>query len=357
MNPLQQLMALYDLDGKHGLSDARLHQLYGELHPRLSSLEAVQLFDFAVQLWDGRLGREIAETILMHLAYYHPFAISGMQIKLIDRGIFFPGELYRKAPDDIVTALIDQLDSSKKIDHAHLLSALLWTTHPIAQHQYAKWIKSPPPWWNSQMHKYSLSAGWYLGANDSFEILYSETCYSFVPQTEPGRSRLFVPLGQSCPFCHQSLYSLFDLDLTDTRLMFLGLTGHRLRVIHCANCCQPYSTIYGEVDFEGSAAWSRFNTAPPFIKNEKLDYTNSLGLASIPRNPFESQWVLDWTGQTQVGGFPTESDNAFPNCPGCQTPMHFIGQVQYEDIILGSGLTSAYICATCQITATSYQQT
>lgn len=352
---LAYIIALEDLPRGERLAE------YTSLYPQLTAVEASELFMEALRLWDGgfSVDRKIAKAIWFHLAIYHAESIAPFGRELVQRDVDYPLILFRDSSADTSAALIDRLTRGDWKTPYLLLGALMWCGDVTAQQQLATWIANPPDWWKPDSNKVSLQAGWELTADNQRRDLYFRTCYALVPQAEPTSTRAFVPLDQACRRCGQPLEHMLDLDLTDPRLDFLGLEGERLRVLNCRWCVR-WDHFYAQADYYGLAQWKLFYLPNPLrtTPGEYIPFPNMLGLAAAPRNPYEANWDLREHGHSQVGGFPTMIDASdFPECPVCHQTMMCIGQVKTSDMGDGDGWTYAFLCAGCQITATSYQQT
>jgi hypothetical protein len=61
---------------------------------------------------------------------------------------------------------------------------------------------------------------------------------------------------------------------------------------------------------------------------------------------------------SQIGGLPAwVQDSAFPKCPDCSGTMKFVAQVDNGQFPYHEGVYYAFLCASCRVTATTYQQT
>lgn len=336
-----------------------IQQTLRDLYQHISLDDAQVTANYALRLLQNKLEMdcEIALEILEYLVVYHPVVLQAHHAALLSLDVFYPGYLYRDALPETSSRIIHILNTVNERDTDHLLLLnLAWSGTQLAQTQFGMWKDTPPDWWEKIYEEYPLEAGWEITTSGQRRNLYFQQCYALVSNPNPGETRVFVPREDTCPWCHQPLENVFSLDLTDVRLNFLGIDGTKLNILTCSSCL-PWSVIFGKVDYAGNATWSAFNPSdPPMRSTEYFALSNTLTLANEPRNPFEAQ--LCEYGQSQVGGFPTWVNDAdYPICPDCGQRMVFIGQIQTCDIEPGEGCTYGFLCKSCQLTATFYDQT
>ena len=170
-----------------------------------------------------------------------------------------------------------------------------------------------------------------------------------------------------CGSCGLQLTTLFEFDLADERLRFLGVPGHRLRIAVCEGCVEVgEGPTYSSVDGRGGSSW-RHGPGPPipdaggaaedFDDSDRLP-RGRLALGPFRRSPYAAfEGVrINHTGNSQLGGLPTwVQDPDYPPCPGCRRPMVFVGQVDGSDLCHGDSVLYAFLCAGCQIAAAGGQ--
>jgi hypothetical protein len=72
---------------------------------------------------------------------------------------------------------------------------------------------------------------------------------------------------------------------------------------------------------------------------------------------YAADWCMQVPG-TQIGGMPTwVQDTAYPTCPDCGQTMRFLAQLDNGHFRGHEGTYFAFLCSTCRVTATTYQQT
>jgi hypothetical protein len=217
---------------------------------------------------------------------------------------------------------------------------------------------------------YVTEAGWELTAEGHRRDLYFQSAYQLVPVEEASddtRSAVgvIVPFEESCQWCGCPLTVLFDLDVSHPALSFLSLDGHRLRIIMCEGCFIG-NTLFMEVDFEGNAHWSSFNT----LQMPSADWYPTRMLFTPPdhqlvlgppcASPFEVVNSGDDWDISQIGGAPSWVQDAnYVRCPSCRHRMIFVGQITPSAVTdrAVDGVLYGLMCFTCRLSAVIYQCT
>jgi len=196
--------------------------------------------------------------------------------------------------------------------------------------------------------------------------LFFKECYALIkPASEHNLKSAPVQVveksSSKCKWCSRDLTILFDLDLTDSRLGFLGIPGKRLRVLVCDACC-CFGTFFTQVDWNGSCDWGRWNLKPSYLPDDLDEWEylpeHWLILSANKRGTFNAASISIEISCSQLGGYPSwVQDAEYPECPNCGLRMIFIAQLDREDCEAGEGILYSFLCKTCQVTATLYQQT
>lgn len=358
MVSLDELLALSKLGDYDGTAKAA--QAFRELSIAEAHAIAKEYLDA------DRTDDRLFEEFLHRLAAFAPGSVDGLHQKLLDRGIYYPGILYRGASGSSRDVLIDMIGRGG-VSADRILKALAWIGDDVVVRRLREWTEMSPAW-RAKLHvspdQYALEAGWTIKRDGIRHDLFPVTCVPLVmlnsDDTVIADTVINQPRKDSCPWCGLTLVDLFDLDLSSLRIEFLGLDGSRLRIGTCVRC-SCYSVIYTVVDLHGESAWSADNKRPPFNGDDGGYVSTPAPAAFGPnrRSPFEAHPSLLFRGGSQLGGFPSwEQDAEFPKCPGCNDFMKFIGQVGGSDIMeYGEGYTYAFLCAGCGNAATVYQQT
>jgi hypothetical protein len=342
---------------KHGIIEFEdLPNLILDYLRQMSLDEVVQLANYALEVWDSNEEHpKHAEKLLMRLFCLHPDKFPPIHMQMLELGIDYPYHFYLKANRELSLAVAEKLPFAEGLKKSRLYEIFVRGGAAYVHQQLNLWEDNPPRWWENSFLIYPLEAGWELTEEGKRRQLYYETCYPLVLAAgeKPKMER-----EDTCQWCNQKLMNFLDLDLTDSRLAFLKLEGSRLIIVFC-QWCHAFQDQYFELDFEGNARWSAFNSPEPPSRIEYYDEEpNTLILAEKPRGTFES--LIMEHGQSQIGGFPAWINDAdYPLCPSCLKHMQFIGQVQWWDVDKGhvEGNSYALLCPDCKISLVNYDQT
>lgn len=325
---------------------------------QLSESEARALAERADVLLDERI--DLAEAVLGALSCYWPQVVPHQ--RCLDHELDTTPHIYRAAAEPIVAALFERLESIGRQDFL-LLEALAWANGARVIEQFAAWRAQPPDW---QLYvppeAYAHEAGWTLTADDQRRDLFLTTTFRLVERGEGDESPVTVLryVTETCPWCNRQLADLFDFDLTDPALAFMGLNGTRLRIRTCL-ACVSFQPVFAVATLDGYAAW-RDHNPNPVIVDRSWDWNfpeDRLKLGEQRPTPYEAL-AVSFMFSSQVGGYPEwEQDAKYPICPVCQRPMLCVAQVETCDLRgePADGHFYAFFCADCEQAATDYQQT
>jgi len=308
------------------------------------------------------------ENILSHLACFQPGSLAGLHLGLAQKGLLYPPVIFHSADAQAATFLIEQLDDGFVENVNMSLLAIAWAGNPVAIDAFHRWRSSSPIWSETlhvPPHEYADSAGWVLTQAGERRDLFLGECRPLVPFDHPDAVpdvlRISVPSNSSCGWCGRRMTALFDLDLVNEMLAFLGISGTRLRIETC-DVCTCYGFVFTQVDWNGGSSWHSANERPEYLPDDADDWTfpkeDALALSRHRRPAMESADRNMPISLSQVGGQPSwEQDAEYPRCPSCHQTMVFIAQLSNEDYESGEGIYYAFVCRNCQVSATHYQQT
>ncbi|HVB23012.1 MAG TPA: hypothetical protein VNG51_13805 [Ktedonobacteraceae bacterium] len=349
------------------LAIAREQASYGHLtveEGREIALAALERYDAIPESTDL-----LPQEILTNLAKSVPDALKGLTSLFLERHLAFAQEqIFREADaptrDKIIALLESGISSCYK--RGELLSALAWIGDETVQVQFQHW-RTVPPAWQTAMHyppeHYVKNGGWELTPEGARRNLYYSVNYdlveaqTFSAEVQSSPVEVLTPHEGVCGWCVMPLLTLFDINLTDSRMRFLGIQGTRLRLALCPNCSLQAEPVFTEVDGEGTSVWSKLNgkaqgylSIPDEDESEELLETfpqQTLVLGPARRTPYIDHG-------SHLGGCPSWVQNAdYPCCLRCQRLMTFVGQYLYNV----EAYIYAFLCASCGIAATNYQQT
>lgn len=157
-------------------------------------------------------------------------------------------------------------------------------------------------------------AGWEHTIENQRRDLFFQTCFTLVLKEgastrDTNPVRVIVPREDRCGSCGRHLFTLFDLDLADPRLAFLGLDGERLRIAMCPTCTPLGDHVFTDVDMHGSSQWSFTNGEDPVEPLEDIeDWEDFPQLPfdslQLGRTAYETHGAYWQKGLSQLGGFP-----------------------------------------------------
>ncbi len=309
----------------------------------------------------------LPQQVLTNLVKAVPGSLKELTSLFLERRLAYSEEqLFREADAatrDRIMVLLER-GTSAFYTQEELLNALAWIGDELVQAHFHQWRTALPPWRTAKgfpLDCYPPNAGWELTSEGVRRDLYYQANYDLVPtptaQTDTGPVGILKPHEGTCGWCRLPLLTLIDLDLTDSRMQFLEMPGTRLRLALCANCTLQAQPVFTEVDGEGKSVWSPLNGEPweylCFPGEESLEEIledfppHVLVLGQARKTPFIDHG-------SHLGGCPGWVQHAaYPLCPQCQRRMRFVGQYLYEV----EALIYAFLCVSCGLAATHYQQT
>jgi len=280
---------------------------------------------------------------------------------------FWPSIIYRSAGASVRDRIVAAIDSGRaNVDHA--LSALAWIGDGDVVKLFQIWEAEPPSWRSSLFigpSRYAHLAGWEPSAFGR-RNLYFEQCLAIMPAGSGGESvrsiEVFRRSEERCRWCAGPMAHLIDLDIRDSLFGFFGLRGPRLPVLTCERC-----TCFGDHHFarfteDGAAHWFEGNARPNWLPENISTWPpgpwTEIPVRLSPRRPMEAaDWCMEIPA-SQIGGLPCwVQDAAYPQCPSCKQTMKFIAQLDNAQFPSHEGIYYAFLCESCRITATAYQQT
>jgi hypothetical protein len=311
---------------------------------------------------------DFAEDIAKSLATLTDYSLDSMLLAWVDRNYFWPAVIFRGAGESIRDGVIKALESGKA-NANHALSALSWIGDSVVQERFRDWEGIPAPW-RRGLHvgpaSYAHVAGWELSPNGRHDLFHQE-CWAATPCPSEcdafASVRFMCEVDQKCPWCNRRLVNLVEIDPMDDRFSFLGVREKRLAILTCDVCsCYGMSFMYARISADGVAFLAEENKRPDWLPND---------LASWGRSPWMNEPVrlqqrraihaVDWcmaVSASQIGGMPSwVQDTAYPSCPDCSKTMTFVAQVDNGQFPGFEGIYYAFLCSSCRVSATTYQQT
>lgn len=335
-----------------------------QLYTQLTGSDQIRLAKYAEALIGTERSDE-ARSIVLCLAAFTDASLTNCLRALAAHGEIWPSLAFCRASPDIRDELIARIETDKE-NRNHILLALAWVGDATVVELFERWRECPPPWkesLNVSPENYSLEAGWELTDEGKRRDLYLKECTRLVRghSTSPQRFRATVPREDCCPWCSRQLTNLVDVVPAECGVSIPLFATGRIQVTTC-EICTAFGTIYGEFDETGQGRWSSLNTRPNHLPEETDAWArlpqDSLATAGMRSALFAADDFLPTTF-SQLGGHPAWVQDAdYPRCPACARRMMFLAQLDHEEMEdMSEGRFYAFVCLSCQTTATSYQQT
>ena len=283
--------------------------------------------------------------------------------------VFYPAEIYDRAPTDVRDGLIFALLSAEDSGEAsNLMCCLAMQGDDRARETLLELEKNPRPWRKKlyvDPSVYAQCGGWTFDKEGQRLELIFDKCYPMrkgkldeVSPVRIGRVREDV-----CPHCGGQMADMLVLDGRDERLKFLGLDGI-LTAVCCPNC----------VGFLKGPAFNRFTLdgsveifPSELFDGEKMEcYICSEDYKALNENLFVlgKESVPLFYGAVcddvnTVGGFANwVQDWEYTACPHCGKPMKYLAQIQWATLMDGmEGTLYVEFCPDCRIVSMQHQQT
>ncbi|MCO6045724.1 DUF1963 domain-containing protein [Aeoliella sp. ICT_H6.2] len=335
-----------------------------QVYLSLSDAEQVRLAEYAETLL-GTDRQDEGEAICGSLASFTHANLERCLRKLVERKNFWPSFVFRTASAELRDELFAHVETDDE-NRLVILMALAWIGDSEVMREFTFWRDNPPGWlipgsW--KLEDIPKFAGWELTHSGDRRDLYFSTCLALRagPSTDLQEFRAVAPRDDKCPWGSHTLTNLLELNLGHISELRSLAVGH-IQVCTCEECT-AFATVYGDYNESGLARWSESNRKPDSYTPDESDSwsrmpTNSLQIAAERSVFHAADWTLPTT-YSQLGGHPTWVQHAeYPTCPNCSQTMMFLAQIDHAEIEdLSEGTYYTFICTTCPMTATNYQQT
>jgi hypothetical protein len=356
---IQELSGLFD-------SGAISDEDWTGHHAALSPAETEELTDRALRCLDSSSEnvKDVGNSVLQTLADCRRDGLGAATLVLAERRIYYPGSLYRGAPDAVARMLADHIAGTDVLELNHLLLALAWTRGEVAQDVFLKWGATPPVW-ASQLHvppeKYVHSAGWTLDTGTPRDLI-SLGCHLIVKGSSRGGPGVPVPCrvpidSYNCPNCGGQATWLFDFTAVPAGCL-LGDYLEAPRKVLCCLSCACFGPVFTRYIPDGGAEWHpvRVSSAPA-PTGDRPSCSCHLSPSAFP--PFAAANPFRLNDASILGGIPMWlQDSEYPCCPDCEMSMRFLAQFDNSAMPTPEeGIYYAFFCLPCRVAAVSYQQT
>jgi hypothetical protein len=360
------LVALQELS-KRASSSATPDEEWVAIHTDLSPTDAAELTIRALKCLDAVAEnvREVGISVLQTLADCRRDGLGIATRQIAERRIYYPGSLYRGAPNDVASRLAQQIPTAERLQLNHLLLALAWTRSERAHEAFLEW-RALSPDWTSRLHvpveDYLHAAGWSLDEQGERRELISLSCHLILKKPMDSEPELAVPcripVETKCPACGGTLSWLFDFSALPPRFFSGDRVGAPRKVLCCLNCA-CFSPVFSRYLSDGSCVLHPA-TAAPEVAPTPGTYTSCQCRLSLPAfPPFAAANPFRLDDASSLGGIPMWlQDSEFPRCPDCAKPMQFLAQ--FCNLAMPKpeeGFYYSFFCRDCQVASVNYQQT
>ncbi len=293
-----------------------------------------------------------------------------IQRAALDAEVFYPSELYYRAPEDVRDSLIHALLSTEDSSEAsNLMCCLAMQGDNRAQETLLELEKNPHPW-RKKLYVdpsiYAQCGGWTFDKEGKRIELNFDTCYPMVKEVHGESSPVHIGRARedTCPHCSGRMMDMLVLDGRDERLKFLGINGI-LTATCCPNCVGFLKdpafnrfTLDGGVEVFPSKLFDGSDEMECYIQTE--DY-NSLteNLFVLGKAPVPLFYGAACDDVNTIGGFANwVQDWEYTACPCCGKPMKYLAQIQWDTLMDGTeGTLYIEFCSDCHIVSMQHQQT
>lgn len=315
----------------------------------------------------GKLDRERA--LFTNLLNYRDIDTSKIAETAWKKNLFHPCELYKDAPDHVVTAMAEMIKQNdlNSMQANRILMCLAVRGGEKVFDLFLE-LEENPRKWQEKLYvppsRYAVYGGWSFDGEGRLLKTNFDKCYPMVKGTAEKKMRSPVRIGtrtkEKCPRCGCGIVNMMEIDGRDARLDFLGIEGV-VKAKCCPNCFAFSEGDYCRYTINGE---SELVFAEESCRME--DYLGKEGVEELASNtyvlgedPVPPRYAADWEGGSSIGGFAfwiQDCDIRF--CPDCGKHMKYLAQIQW-DTVLDAMEGNAYIeiCRDCRIMAVLHQQT
>ncbi len=316
----------------------------------------------------GELDKE--SDLFTKLLNYRDINTEKIAKAAFEKQLFYPGEIYKDAPDEIIRAMIEMLEQDN-IDLPLLVSYLLVC---LAIHGgedvFSSFVEleKHPRKWREKIHAnpsdYATYGGWSFDGDGNALKTNFEKCYPMVKGTLEEKKHSPVKIGgrtnEKCPHCGGTRVNLMEVDGRDSRLQFLGIDG-----VIKAKCC-PNCVMYSDDNFCRYTINGESEVILDENSQQMEDFVEDAGVEKLDSNtyilgdkPVPPRYAADWEGGSAIGGFAFWiQDCVIKSCPDCKKPMKYLAQIQWDTVLDGwEGNAYIEICKDCNVIAVLHQQT
>lgn len=164
----------------------------------LSQEQGHELALYALELFDASRGkdedRDIVLEMLGDLAIFVPGSLCDFHPRLIEREMFWPGQVYlgadAKTRDQLMT-LVEQVKQSQML--GSILECLAWVGDEVVQSKFSGWRGKLSLPFNGAIDEYTREAGWELTSEGKRRDLYYQQWRQLLSVRSPAAADTQTP--------------------------------------------------------------------------------------------------------------------------------------------------------------------
>lgn len=289
--------------------------------------------------------------------------ISPVTKAAVDKGIYWPSELYYKADDKVTDILIKKLlETSSSREGAELLTCLAMSNNQKVQHIFYQ-LQNEPKHWQKFLYVgpdvYAECGGWTFDKNNEYIKLNYDKCYAFEKSERKEESGAFIGRKKEgkCRICGCDILDMLVIDGRDERFAFLGIDGI-ITASCCSNCVTMSDGISCKFSLDGKSEILEYDGADKnYATDEDIEkiINNSLSLTKIDKPLFYGAFN---EAVHSIGGFGNwVQDWEYKECPECGKKMKYLAQIHLDALEMWEGTLYIEICPDCKIITIFHQQT
>ncbi len=312
---------------------------------------------------------EPESTYFWNCLSYHHIISEELQRAAVKKEVYYPYEIYYKAPEDVRDGLIDALMNCTDAQTAgHLMGCLAMQGDDRALEVLFELKKNPREWRKNlyvDSDFYAELGGWTFDEDRRRIQINYPKCYSLEKKISDDKAIVIGKIREdTCPHCKGKLVDMLSIDTSDERLKFLEING-KITVTCCPSCVmEAYPAAFGSYDFDGTG-----NAIFPYdgVAKQQEYCWNDAAYNELEKNELKLSYIErpiffganDWDIAT-IGGYAHWiQDCNIINCPDCKKPMRYLAQLPWDILTINGGDGSLYIeiCPDCKKVSLHHQQT
>ena len=313
----------------------------------------------------NRLEEDAWDKDFWALLCYHNAITPELQRAALAMELYYPSEIYYRAPADVGDALVQALLETEDPGEAGNLLCCLAMQGDDRSLEVLHELEEHPRPWRKKLYVdpsvYAQTGGWTFDKAGNRRQLNFDTCYPLIKgeRSKDKAAQVFRPREDRCPHCKGRVVDILTLDGRDARLSFLGLDGV-IPATCCPNCIPWEEPAYSRFTLDGGS-----EAVFPYSYGAGEEDDGDWGMEEYANNPYvlgtESVplfYGAHFDDLSTVGGFANwiQDANYYP-CPDCGKTMKYLAQIQWDSLDYMEGTLYIEICPDCRVVSMHHQQT